>query len=58
MGGVESGPFSRNGPGQHFGVSLESICIEVRVAGEHAACCGVNLAFGGFWWFWFGVLPG
>jgi len=35
-------------PAEYFGVSLESIRIAGRVAGELASCCGVNLAFAGF----------
>src|ERR1700691_6570898 len=34
-----------------FGASAESFRIDVRVAGESSACCGVNLAVArlGFW---------
>jgi len=30
------------------GVNLESNCIDIWLAGDHASCYGVNLAFAGF----------
>ena len=42
------GLFPGMGQGQYFGVNLETIRLAVWVAEEHAACCGVNLAFAGF----------
>jgi hypothetical protein len=45
MARVETVFFFQNGTGRYFRVGLESICIDVRAAGESSACCGVNLAF-------------